>query len=200
LGKQPGDVELHARHFYGGGGPWKGIDVEVRKDMYRAVIGLLPAHDCYVSHASIDKPKLAEKYNYPHSPYLLALQFLCEKLDAWAGTFEKSDPSRSRIMLVADETKEHETRAVTLVADMQRWGSDLVSGRTLPRIIDTLHYVSSAASPGVQMADAVAFVLQRQQWKKTPPDLADEFIPELAELVWDRTPTYRMTWPMTWST
>lgn len=55
--------------------------------------------------------------------YLLALQFLLEKVDALGPTLK---------VLVADEAKEQELPAVKMVADMQTWaGGGEVPGRQL---------------------------------------------------------------------
>jgi hypothetical protein len=97
-------------------------------------------------------------------------------------------------VLVADEAKEQELRAVKMVADMQEWGGGEVPGRPLQTIIDSLHFVSSHASPGVQMADLVAYVLQRSRHKEGHPN-AQAGLDRLAAVVTARTITWRDVWP-----
>jgi hypothetical protein len=58
-----------------------------------------------------------------------------------------------------------------MVADLQGWGGGEVPGAKLKTVIDSMHFVSSHASPGVQLADLVAYALQRK-WNAwdTHPD------------------------------
>lgn len=50
---------------------------------------------------------------------------------------------------------------------MQDWGwGGEVPGRQLKTITDSLHFVSSHDSAGVQMADLVAYVIQRRRRKE----------------------------------
>lgn len=194
LDVQPGQVELHGCAIFQRTGRWKRVSVDKRVEVYSKAIDLLAAHECVVAHSSIDKPELKRQYATPGNPYLLALQFLCEKLDKWA-RIQQGD--RSRILLVADETKEQETGALSLVADMQRWGSPIGSGISqLKHVIDTMHFVSSRTNPGVQLADLVAYVLQRQ-WAlpQEPSKRADLLIQDLGQRVRMATRTYRETWP-----
>ncbi len=111
-------------------------------------------HDCVVAYASIDKPRLLTKYTLPDNPHLLALQFVLEKIDKWMGRDE-------RVLLVADESSEHETPVKSLVADMQIWGSAIGSGQRLKHVIDTIHFVKSHENAGVQLADLTAYSLCR---------------------------------------
>jgi len=70
---------------------------------------------------------------------------------------------------------------------------DLVVGE--PRLSRwAVHFVSSRASPGVQMADLVAYVLQRSRGKETHPD-AQAGLERLRTMVSVRTMTWREAWP-----
>jgi len=56
---------------------------------------------------------------------------------------------------------------VRMVGDMQEWGYAEVPGRRKPTsIIDSLHFVSSRVSPGVEMADLIAYVLHRHRSRR----------------------------------
>lgn len=82
-----------------------------------------------------------------------------------------------------------------MVADMQQWGGGEVPGRALRSIIDSLHFVRSNASPGVQLADLVAYVLQRaRRMREGHPD-AEAAIHRLADVVNNHTVTWREPWP-----
>ena len=118
--------------------------------------------------------------------YLLALQFLLEKIDAG---------HRGNKILIADEAKEHQLRAIKMVADLQVWGGGEVPGRELKTVIDSMHFVSSHASPGVQLADLVAYALQRKWngWDSHPD--AQTAITEIATTVGNHASTWREAWP-----
>jgi hypothetical protein len=187
LGWLPTDFEFHGRDVWHGIGYWNGRTYGQLIDTYEAALALLNTCDINVSHASIDKQKLAARYGgaADANAYRLALQFLLEKVDGLA---------MGRKVLIADEAKEHQLRAVKMVADMQEWGGGVVPGRKLTTVIDSLHYVSSRASPGVQMADLVAFILQRRRLREGHPD-AQAALERLASAIDYSTATWREVWP-----
>ena len=190
-----GRSELHGSELYSGTGPWAGVEPDRRIATYRSALTLLGEYGCGVAFASIDKPRLAAKYPNPDSPHLLALQFLIEKLDIFfAG---QTDPLRQRGLLIADETHEHELFAIDLVARMQEHGFGQVAGRTLTRVVDTVHFVRSETNAGVQLADLVAYLVNRRSrvlpGSTHPADIA------ITEMYWEHVAphvrTYRSTWP-----
>lgn len=185
---RPHDFEFKGYEiFHQGEGPWANLTADQRVDVYARALALLEQHDVKVAHASINKPRLAAKYASPFSPYLLGLQFLCQKLDEiW--------PEQLKV-LVADEKKEHEYRAIDMVADMQLWGYGVVGGNQLTTVIDSLHFVDSRKSPGVQMADLVAFILQRHRGVPERDSRAARAMDRLMWRVRHATVTYRDEWP-----
>jgi Protein of unknown function (DUF3800) len=119
--------------------------------------------------------------------YRLALQFLLEKINVFG--------SQNRIV-IADEAKEQQLRAVKMVADMQQHSSGgEVPGRPLKTVIDSLHFVQSNASPGVQLADLVAYMIQRsRRMSERHPD-ATAALARLRNVVSSHTLTWREPWP-----
>lgn len=187
LGWLPADFEFHGRELWHGSGHWEGKQPRELIAAYEDALALLEKHDIGIAHATINKPGLRARYEgRDDNAYLLALQFLLEKVDRiW---------SQERKVLVADEAKEQELRAVKMVADMQEWGGGEVPGKQLATVIDSLHFVSSRASPGVQVADLVAFILQRRHQQESHPE-AQAGLDCLAATVSNRTSTWRETWP-----
>jgi hypothetical protein len=187
LGWLPAGFELHGQDIWHGTGHWAGKTPPELIAAYEDALRVLDVCSLDCAFSSIDKVKLHAKYSgaADSNAYLLALQFLLEKVDRLA---------IGRKVLVADEAKEHQLRAVKMVADMKEWGWGEVPGRQLTSIIDSLHFVSSHASPGVQMADLVAFVLQRRRRRESHAD-AQAAIDRFAEVIRRRTATYRQTWP-----
>lgn len=183
----PADFEFHGRELWHGSGYWKGKQPAELIDAYEDALALLEQYEIGIAHATINKPGLRARYDgRDDNAYLLALQFLLEKVDRiW---------SQERKVLVADEAKEQELRAVKMVADMQEWGGGEVPGRQLATVIDSLHFVSSRASPGVQMADLAAFILQRRHQQESHPE-AQAGLDRLAVVVSTHTSTWREAWP-----
>lgn len=187
LGWLPTDFEFHGKELWHGSKHWAGNQPAELIAAYEAALALLNTYDIWIAHATIDKPALHVRYEgaADGNAYRLALQFLLEKVDRLAV---------GRKVLVADEAKEQELRAMKMVADMQEWGGGEVPGRQLQTVIDSLHFVSSQASPGVQMADLVAYVIQRSRRKETHLD-AQAGLDRLATMVSDRTVSWREAWP-----
>lgn len=182
------NFEFHGNEIWGGKNRWCQIEPPGLIAAYEAVINLLTILELSVSYATINKEELHQRYSgaADGNSYLLALQFLLEKVDS-LGTKNK--------IVVADEAKEHQFRAIKMVADMQQWGWGEVPGVQLRTVIDSLHFVQSHASPGVQMADLVAFAIQRFRLKKdTHPD-AVAAVARIMEVINNCTPTWRESWP-----
>jgi len=189
LGWIPADFEFKGFDIWNGSGYWSKVSPTVRLAAYEAAMGLLVDLDLVVAYATIDKAKLSSKYGgtKDDSAYLLALQFLLQKINAYLR------PGLG--VVVADELKEQRLRAIRLVGDLQSWGVGLVPGPKLTSIIDSLHYVSSKDSPGVQMADLVAFAIQRDRGKKDTHADAISGLQRIRSNISDQTRTWREPWP-----
>lgn len=111
LGRQPADFELHGNEIWNGTGHWDSLAPGELIAAYEDALAVLNDLDIGVSYASIHKERLHERYEgaADGNTYLLALQFLLEKIDRLPG----------KKILIADEQKEHQLRAVKMVADLQ---------------------------------------------------------------------------------
>ena len=189
------DAELHGEALYSGSGPWKGFPPATRIDVYREALGHLDTSGSFVAYASIDKVQLARRYQNPDSPHLLAFQFLVEKLEQHLRS--RISPLEQRGLLIADQTHEHEAFAIEILASLQRSGQGVVRGLQLDRIIDTVHFVRSETNRGVQLADLVAYLLNRS--RRISPDSvrpADVAVSAMmSELITPHVRTYRADWP-----
>jgi hypothetical protein len=188
LGWMPADFEFHGHEIWQGTEHWTGKTPPELLAAYESAIGLLDELELEVVHASIHKQRLHDRYGgaADANAYRLALQFLLEKVD--------SQGSVNRIV-VADEAKEQELAAIKMVADLQDWGGGEVPGRVLRTVIDSLHFVSSHNSPGVQMADLVAYVIQRSRRASEGHPDAAAALARLRAVVDAHTPTWREPWP-----
>lgn len=187
----PEDFEFHGNEIWNASGYWKNLAPAELLAAYEAVVALLEELQISIVHSSINKPGLHTKYSgtADGNAYLLALQFLLEKLDRWR-------TGQVLRVLIADEQKQQQVKAIKLVREMQSWGfSGIVPGRQLKSIIDSIHFVDSAHSPGVQFADMVAYLLHRRRIAPPSHPLAAAAQERMLELVTVRTPTWRESWP-----
>jgi len=182
--------EFHGVEIWNAAGPWRGKKPDELLAAYGDAISILDELGIDVAHAQVHKERLNARWGEDgdKAAYLLALQFLLEKIDSLGG-------GRERYIVVADEAKEHELRAVEMVADLQTWGRGEVSGKVLKNVIDSIHFVDSKRSPGVQMADLVAYLLQRNDCGEEHHPNAQEKRTAMVDAVWARTVTWRETWP-----
>jgi len=187
LGWRPADFEFHGSDVFHGNGYWSTRTPAQLIEAYHGALALLDKHQIRIAHSSIHKPRLVQQYPNADSPYLLGLQFLTEKIHRrWPDDLK---------VLVADESKEHEVQAIRMVADLQQWGTGIVPGPRLTSIIDSLHFVRSQASPGVQMADMVGFIIQRARAATEQHPDAARAVAALRTTIRNATATWRQTWP-----
>ncbi len=191
-------AELHGAQLFGGEEHWRGVSPDQRVEAYEEALALLATHEASIAHSSINKAGLWSSSSQATTPHLLALQFLVERLDGFVG--RQADPLRSRALLVADETAEHETYSIGLVAGLQTHGVGVVAGRRVENIVDTVHFVRSKDNRGVQLADLVAYALNRTRRRRGQTHLSpgDQALIRMFDAhVGPRIVTYRETWPRT---
>ncbi|GGQ79594.1 DUF3800 domain-containing protein [Couchioplanes azureus] len=183
----PVDFEFHGAEVWNGMRHWQGKTPTELIAAYEEAITVLDQLSIEISYASIDKARLHARHEgaADDNAYLLALQFLLEKIDVYS----------TKKILIADEQKEHQLRAIKMVADLQDWGVGEVRGRKLESIIDSMHFVSSRASPGVQLADMVAFALQRKWNERDSHPEARNALNRIVAVIQNHTSTWREPWP-----
>ena len=189
LGWLPADLEFHGYEIWSRTGYWKDKSYDGLIAVYERLIDIVPTLDLDLACSSIHKERLHARYDgaADHNAYPLALQFLLEKVDRVNST---------RKIVVADEAKEHEFKVTRMMKGMQRhFGGGEVPGEALRNVIDTLHFVRSHDSLGVQLADLVAFVIQRHAGGFDTHDNARGAIRRLHDVVWERMVTWREPWP-----
>ena len=189
-------VEYHGDELFHGSGPWQGVPPRLRVSEYAKALSVLSAVGAGVAHASINKPLLVGD----HNPHLLALQFLTEKIELWLRS--QTDEMCQRALLVADHSHEHDQYAFDLIQRMQVTGGPVGGHRglnvSLDHIVDGVYFAHSERSWGIQLADMVAFVLNRsERIKRSPGDpRSDRAIRVLTrEHIWPQLETWRELWP-----
>ena len=156
-------MEYHGQELFAGSGPWDGVEPHVRIGEYEKALAVITEVGAHIAHASINKPGLAQRGAWA-SPHLYALQFLTEKIDGWIAS--NADPLCRRGLLVADQNHQEEQYAFELVREMQKSGGPIGSllgiARTTEHIVDNVYFAPSERSRGIQLADLVAFILNRR--------------------------------------
>lgn len=189
-------VEYHGDELFHGSGPWQDVPPRLRVGEYAKALSVMSAVGAGVAHASINKPLLVGD----HSPHLLALQFLTEKIERWLRS--RTDELGQRALLVADHSHEHDQYAFDLIHRMQATGGP-VGGRrglnvSLDHIVDGVYFAHSERSWGIQLADMVAFVLNRsERIKRSSGDpRSDRAIQMLRrQHILPQLETWRELWP-----
>lgn len=184
----PRSFEFHGVEVWHGQNEWGGKTPPELLAAYKAVIDLLDTHDIDIAHATIDRLELRKKYAgaADDNAYRLALQFLLEKVHQNIGGLK---------IVIADESKDQALKAMRMVADLQEWGGGEVPGHSIPTIIDSLHYVRSDASPGVQLADMVAYLLQRRRRGVETHPNAQASRDQMLGTITAHARTWREPWP-----
>lgn len=192
-------VEYHGQQMFAGKGPWQGVVPQVRINEYAKALAVIAEVDAHIAYASINKHALAERGAWI-SPHLYALQFLTEKIEAWVKP--KNDPLCQLALLVADENHQEEQYAFELIREMHRSGGPIGAAiglaRTTEHIVDSVYFAPSERSRGIQLADLVAFILNRRDRYLETSDKsasAQEVIRLLTTYISPRVATWRERWP-----
>ena len=194
-------LEFHGNELFHGSGQWQGVTPHRRISEYKKALSVLAKVRAGVFHASIDKRELSRKYQEPYPPHMFALQFLAEKIEQWVQ--DQTDRLSQRALLVADENREQEQYSFDLIRRMQESGGPVGSGwgisTQLDHIVDSIYFIPSERSRGVQLADMVAFVLNRDQRNNRYPSRdgrSDAAVRGLVERqVKPAIRSYRVLWP-----
>ena len=191
-----GWTEFHGADLYSGSDCWLGVKPQARIDAYAAALAVMDTVEVHIAHASINKARLGAKYAWPESPHVLAMTYLAQKFDDYIGGWKELD--RQRALIVADQTQEHEAFVIERVDAMRRLG-DPFWGKRLKRVAESVYFVESQNSPGVQLADLIAYALNRRfRIRKVghPRGRGDAALEELYEdLIAPHIRTWRECWP-----
>jgi len=189
-------VEYHGDQLFHGTGPWQGTSPDLRIREYSKALSVMSEVDAGVAHASINKPLLVGGQN----PHLLALQFLTEKIERWLR--RQRDELSKRALLVADHNHEHDEYTFDLIQEMQAVGGPVGEYErlniSLDHIVDGVYFADSERSWGIQLADLVAFVLNRSERIRRSPGnpRSDRAIRMLRqEHISPQCRTWRELWP-----
>lgn len=194
-------VEYHGSELFHGIRAWDGVYPRQRIAEYSTALSVLRQIEAGVVHSAIDKPRLAAAFSFPRPPHMYALQFLAEKLEWWLR--DQTHRLSQRALLVADENHEAEQYSFDLISDMQAAGgpigSSLGINTQLGHIVDGIYFAPSERSRGIQLADLVAFILNRRYRNRRTPGnpRSDNAVSKLVrDHIIPQRRTYRSLWPL----
>lgn len=155
FGVPPG-AELHAHEMMSGKGSWAALRGQHRSAIaiyQRALknIAKLPGIACV---RGVDIPRLRARYRYPDPPHRIVLQHVLEEVSACGR-------QRGRqVRVVADELPDQESHT-TQVETYRQLGSLAGRPARLAHIDTPITFACSATTPGLQVADLIAYLYRR---------------------------------------
>lgn len=169
---EPG-FEFHGADLFSGRRECRGMDAEVRVDVYRGLCELLAKHHCALFVRGIEKAehqaRAARRGYAAVHPHTLAFQFLLERVDEWLQYRQPpSAPTafagESLGLVIADEQKEMDREVVYSFARWRNAGTAMgYRARKLHFLIDTVHHVPSTDSWLLQLVDCMSYLRNRYE-------------------------------------
>ncbi len=149
--------ELHGAEIFSGKNGWGELHFDQRFEIVEAALDVLEAHGIEVIARGIELARFAQRYNKDKAfLHQIAFRNLLERL------CERLKQRDELALVIADD---HYSRS--LMREDVRWAKTFKTpgyrGTNFNSILDTVHFVDSADSRLVQLADLVAYVRRRRQ-------------------------------------
>jgi hypothetical protein len=153
------DFEFKGHGLRSGKGRYfTGLPTAKRIELVAELLALLKKHDIRVIWAAVDKAKSLAKLH----PQQLCFLLVVERVEQWLRKQDIAGGPLTLGLLVADEFDELEQR---LIDDLNRYKDNCVDFgfklKPVERVIDLVHFVRSFNNPLIQLADLVAYFLNR---------------------------------------
>lgn len=149
-------TEFHAHSIMSGRDGWEPVQGKPRAAIavLRRLLQELTEQPADVYIEGVDVPRLNARYRYPDPPHLVALRHVLEDIQQAA---TKRDES---VVVICDEVTDQESHRKKF-GEYQMIGTPGFRSTTLSRI-EQFMFADSRQSPGLQMADAVAYLYRRR--------------------------------------
>jgi hypothetical protein len=180
------DTELHAHEIMSGKKAWAALRGQHRAAIavYQRALDNIAALPGVMYVRGLDIPRLHARYRYPNPPHEIVLQHLLE---------EVSDYGRSRgqqVLIIADEIPDQEAHK-TQVLSYQAVGTPGYKPNKLAYIEKPISFANSAMTPGLQVADLIAYLYRRHNGHVEKDQRARKAV----EKLWE---TLRPIWGAVW--
>ena len=182
--------EVHAKELWRGKGPWERISERDRFGMIQGLIQDIANIDFDLFFIGINKEKMAQRYSEPVPPHELALKFLLEALD------RKLELAGDHALVVCDEigSSTEQNRYREQLREYRKFGTSGSIPRKLNQIADTLHFVPSEQSYGIQTIDILTFTHRRRIVNSHPSSAEKNVMTSMRSLVLPHIVSDRI-WP-----
>lgn len=183
--------EFHGTDLFSGKGIWREITKgeRYRNSVLDRAFDVLSGVEFSIILQGVDKKRLKDRYSLPDDPRRLALKFLIEKIDRKLEEFDSFG------IIICDETGSALEKDAyrELLREIQVYDTGGAYARKIVRIVDTLHFVSSKKSRGIQAIDLITFLHRRISVHTQASDAENLFTRMLWEKVRHKV-VYQRTW------
>jgi len=177
-------VELHAREFYAGNGPFRGVEGKTRAQIISAIFGWLRDRKHQVVYASVVKGRYFEAMKDPNFPdelntpwRFMGLHLVLAMQKRW----QREGKNKGNTVFIFDNEENEKMRFSDLIRRPPAWSDEYygrkVKQKQLDQVIDIPYFGDSKEVSLIQFADLAAFFLRRYAEIKeglTQPKYPDE--------------------------
>jgi len=161
----PSHTELHACDIFVGKGAFRRKPRSARIRLIAEVLELVPTHGLRIIWAAIHKQSFHRMYHKPAfpadlmHPHDLAFMLVAERCQRF---LTESSPDECGLF-IADESPGCERMLRSSLREYQTHGAHIGPTAPMDRLLDTVHFVDSAESPFIQIADFCAYFARRDR-------------------------------------
>jgi len=182
--------EIHGKELWRGTGPWTGLSESERIALFEDLLRRISIIDFDLFFIGIDKEKMAQRYREPEPPHEIALKFLLEAID------RKLERTGNHALVICDEigSPTEQNRYRERLREYRKFGTYGLMPRNLRQIADTLHFVPSDQSYGIQVIDILTFVHRRRLVHSQPSPAEINFMIAMRSMIQPHIVSERI-WP-----
>lgn len=156
----PPKLEVHGSNLFKGWKEWKFLRTEPRLRNWLAfkVLEIALNSNSYFVFQGIDLSRINSNFQEPTPPHVLTHRFLMERI-------EEALESINSYALVINDNRSNQTEHALYRNNFQNLilkESRGESSKALNRLVDTLYFVDSKYSRGIQIADLVTYIHRRR--------------------------------------
>ena len=142
---------------------WRALPLADRLTVFDLAMQVIERNGMSLVIGGCDKLLLAKRYSNPAHPHGLAAWLCLERVAMYAKA------KQQLVVLIADDgPPAHKQLVRSTLDDYRVNGAPFGPTRDLSMLVDTVHFLDSAASPHIQLCDILLFIQQRYRMKKDP--------------------------------
>lgn len=182
------NIEFHGSHIWNGKGNWRNIGDRYRFAVIIHTIEQICKLNIEIILQGINRRKLEETYLLPEPPQFLGFKYLLEQID------RRFDQDGKPGLVICDQLGSPNEHGVYRghLSKYRRQGTGGAYPRYLDSIADTLHFVPSHESRGIQAIDLITYIFHRREVTRYPSKMENDIISHLwgtlePRIIWNRT-------------